>query len=254
MLGPVTGSPPLFEIDGLHASVPEGGEILRGIDLTVNAGEIHALMGPNGSGKSTLAGALMGSPEVEVTGGTIRFKGDEITDWPPDVRGKSGIFLAFQYPEEFAGVSVLQFLRQALSARRGTELSVIDLRKSILDWMDRLDMDPSFADRYLNEGFSGGEKKRNEILQMAILEPEVAILDETDSGLDIDALKVVARGVQEVRTDRPHLGTVIITHYRRLLDYLTPDTIHILIDGKIVDSGGPELAERLEREGYDAWR
>ena len=254
MLDPVTGSIPLFEIDGLHASVPEGGEILRGIDLTVNAGEIHALMGPNGSGKSTLAGALMGSPEVEVTGGSIRFKGDEITDWPPDVRGKSGIFLAFQYPEEFAGVSVIQFLRQALSARRGTELSVIDLRKAILDWMDRLDMDPSFGDRYLNEGFSGGEKKRNEILQMAILEPELAILDETDSGLDIDALKVVARGVQEVRTDRPDLGTVIITHYRRLLDYLTPGTIHILIDGKIVASGGPELAHRLEEEGYAAWQ
>ena len=177
-------------------------------------------MGPNGSGKSTLANALLADPGYEVTSGRIRFKGDDITEWPTDVRAKSGMFLAFQYPQEIAGVSVIQFLRQALSARKGIDLSVLELRLAIMDWMKRLEMDPSFADRYLNEGFSGGEKKRNEILQMAILEPELAVLDETDSGLDIDALKVVARGVQEVRADRPALGVVLITHYRRLLDYL----------------------------------
>ncbi len=252
-------SAPLFAIEDLHAR-PNGDsasaptEILRGIDLTVGAGEVHAIMGPNGSGKSTLASVLMGSPEYTVTQGSVRFKGEDITTWDPDVRGKSGIFLAFQYPQEIAGVSVLNFLRQALSARKGIDLSMLELRLAIMEWMGRLDMDPSFADRYLNEGFSGGEKKRNEILQMAILEPEVAILDETDSGLDIDALKVVARGVGEVRTARPELGVLAITHYQRLLDHLQPDVIHILIDGRIVDSGGPDLAERLENEGYDAWR
>jgi Fe-S cluster assembly ATP-binding protein len=248
---------PLFEIEDLHvrpADEATDGEILKGIDLVVGAGEVHALMGPNGSGKSTLASALLGSPEYEVTSGRIRFKGDDITHWDTDVRGKAGVFLAFQYPQEFAGVSVLNFLRQALSARKGIDLSMLELRLSIMEWMERLDMDPSFADRYLNEGFSGGEKKRNEILQMAILEPDVAILDETDSGLDIDALKVVAKGVQEVRSTRSELGVLAITHYQRLLRYLQPDRVHILIDGRIVDSGGPELAERLETEGYDAWR
>src|SRR5690606_30581421 len=220
----------------------------------VGTGEVHALMGPNGSGKSTLANVLLGSPDYEITKGTVRFKGDDITEWSPDVRGKAGIFLAFQYPQEIAGVSVINFLRQALSARKGIDLSVLELRLAIMEWMERLDMDPSFADRYLNEGFSGGEKKRNEILQMAILEPDMAILDETDSGLDIDALKVVAKGVQEVRQDRPHLGVLAITHYQRLLDHLEPDHVHILVDGRIVESGGPELAERLESEGYDAWR
>jgi len=246
--------PPLFEIDDLHVRPAAGLPILNGVDLTIRAGEVHALMGPNGSGKSTLASALLGSPEYEVTSGSILFRGDDITAWPTDVRGKSGIFLAFQYPQTIAGVSVLNFLRQALSARKGIDLSVLELRLSIMEWMDRLDMDPSFLDRYLNEGFSGGEKKRNEILQMAILEPELAVLDETDSGLDIDALKVVARGVQEVRADRPELGVLCITHYRRLLEHLQPDVVHILVDGRVVDSGGPELAERLESEGYDAWR
>ncbi len=246
-------STPLFQIEDLHVSA-EGNEILKGVDLTVGAGEVHALMGPNGSGKSTLANALLGSPDYEVTKGRILFKGDDITDWDTDVRGKAGMFLAFQYPQEIAGVSVINFLRQALSARKGIDLSVLELRISIMEWMARLDMDPSFADRYLNEGFSGGEKKRNEILQMAILEPEVAILDETDSGLDIDALKVVAKGVQEVRSDRPDLGVLAITHYQRLLDHLQPDVVHILIDGRIVESGGPELAQRLEAEGYDSWR
>ncbi|MFP5256307.1 MAG: Fe-S cluster assembly ATPase SufC [Acidimicrobiia bacterium] len=248
---------PLFEIDGLRArpvATPDGPDILNGIDLVVQPGEVHALMGPNGSGKSTLASTLLASPEYEVTGGRIRFKGDDITDWDTEVRGKAGMFLAFQYPQQVQGVSVINFLRQALSARKGIDLSVLELRLSIMEWMDRLDMDPTFADRFLNEGFSGGEKKRNEILQMAILEPEIAILDETDSGLDIDALKVVARGVQEVRRDRPELGVIAITHYQRLLDHLQPDVVHIIMDGRIVDSGGMELAERLEREGYEAWR
>ena len=238
---------PLFEVTDLHASTTDGVEILRGVDLVVQHGEVHALMGPNGSGKSTLASVLLGSPEYVVTSGSVRFRGDEITDWSPDVRGKAGIFLAFQYPLEITGVSVINFLRQSLSARKGIDLSVLELRLSIMDWMDRLGMDPSFADRHVNEGFSGGEKKRNEILQMAIL-------DETDSGLDIDALKVVAEGVAEVRRDRPGLGVLAITHYQRLLDHLRPDVVHILMDGRIVEYGGPEIAERLERDGYDAFR
>src|SRR5687768_6425943 len=179
---------PLFQIEGLRARPAAlDQDILKGVDLTINAGEVHALMGPNGSGKSTLASSLLASPEYEVTGGRVLFKGDDITDWDTEVRGKSGIFLAFQYPQSIQGVSVINFLRQALSARKGIDLSVLELRLTIMEWMERLDMDPSFADRFLNEGFSGGEKKRNEILQMAILEPEIAILDETDSGLDIDA-------------------------------------------------------------------
>ena len=249
-------APPLFQIEDLRVATAgeQPVEILRGVDLTVGPGEVHALMGPNGSGKSTLASTLLGSPEYQVTGGRIVFKGDDITDWPTDVRGKAGMFLAFQYPQEIAGVSVLNFLRQALSARKGIDLSMLELRLAIMEWMERLDMDPSFADRYLNEGFSGGEKKRNEILQMAILEPEVAILDETDSGLDIDALRVVAKGVREVRSARPELGILAITHYQRLLDELQPDHVHILIDGRIVASGGMELSRQLEQEGYEAWR
>jgi Fe-S cluster assembly ATP-binding protein len=245
---------PVFEIEGLHVEV-DGTEILKGVDLTVRPGEIHALMGPNGSGKSTLANTLLGNPDYAVTAGRIVFKGDDITDWPTDVRGKAGLFLAFQYPEEIPGVPVVQFLRQALGARKGMDdLSVLETRLAIMDWMKKLDMDPSFGDRYLNEGFSGGEKKRNEILQLAILEPEMAVLDETDSGLDIDALRIVARGVQQVREARPHMGVLLITHYQRILDELQPDRVHILVDGRIVDSGGPELARRLEEEGYDAWR
>jgi Fe-S cluster assembly ATP-binding protein len=174
--------------------------------------------------------------------------------WPTDVRAKAGIFLAFQYPQEIAGVSVIQFLRQALSARKGIDLSVLELRLSIISWMKRLGMDSSFVDRYLNEGFSGGEKKRNEIMQMAILEPELAILDETDSGLDIDALRIVAQGIREVRQDRPEIGIVLITHYQRLLDEVKPDFVHILIDGRIVKSGSLELAAELEKNGYDAYR
>jgi len=247
---------PVFEVEGLRAAPAEdpGREILRGIDLRVLPGEIHAVMGPNGSGKSTLANTLMGSPEYVVTGGTVRFRGEDITGWGPDDRGRAGIFLAFQYPQEVPGVPVRQFLRQALSERKGIELSVLEIRIAIMEWMERLGMDPSFADRFLNDGFSGGEKKRNEVLQMAILEPELAILDETDSGLDIDALRVVSEGVNAVRSDRPDLGVVVITHYQRLLEYLDPDVVHVLVEGRIVEQGGPDLARRLEREGFDAWR
>jgi Fe-S cluster assembly ATP-binding protein len=247
-------STPLFQIEDLHVAV-EGAEILRGVDLVVNTGEIHALMGPNGSGKSTLAGTLLANPDYEVTRGRILFKGEDITSWPTDARAKAGMFLAFQYPQEIVGVSMLQFLKQALAARKGIDdLSMLETRLAIMEWMERLDMDPSFGDRHVNEGFSGGEKKRNEILQMAMLEPEVAILDETDSGLDIDALRTVARGVNTVRAAHPELGVLLITHYQRILDELAADRVHLLVDGRIVADGGPELALQLEAEGYDAWR
>ncbi len=195
-------TPPLLEIKDLHVSA-EDGAILRGVDLTVGVGEIHALMGPNGAGKSTLAGALLGHPEYRVTQGSISLNGEDVTGWPTDVRAKAGLFLAFQYPEAIEGVSVTQFLRQAMAARKGTEVSVLEVRVLMTEWMERLGMDSSFASRHLNQGFSGGEKKRNEILQMALLEPLVAVLDETDSGLDIDALRVVGRGVTAVRAERP---------------------------------------------------
>ncbi len=251
---------PLFRVDDLHVrpADPDAqiatGEILKGLDLVVLPGEVHAIMGPNGSGKSTLGSTLMGSAEYEVTSGSITFRGDDVTEWPVDERAKAGMFLAFQYPQEIAGVSVIQFLRQALSARKGIDLSVLELRLATMDWMKRLGMDSSFVDRYLNEGFSGGEKKRNEIMQMAILEPELAILDETDSGLDIDALRIVAKGIREVRAEHESMGVVLITHYQRLLDEVAPDQIHILVDGRIVESGGMELAEKLERDGYDSFR
>jgi Fe-S cluster assembly ATP-binding protein len=253
----------VFRVDGLwvrpvvDTTVPGAAEpdhIVQGLDLSVGAGEIHAIMGPNGSGKSTLAAALMGSPEYEVTAGTVNFAGDDVTDWPTDERAKAGMFLAFQYPQEIAGVSVIQFLRQALSARKGIDLSVLELRVAAMEWMQRLGMDSSFVDRYLNEGFSGGEKKRNEIMQMAILEPRLAILDETDSGLDIDALRIVARGIHAVREHRPEMGVVMITHYQRLLDEVTPDVVHVMIDGRIVESGGMEVVEQVERAGYDSFR
>ena len=247
-------SPVLFEITDLHASAEDGTLILNGINMTINEGEVHALMGPNGSGKSTLASVLLGSPEYSVTGGSIKFRGEDITDWSAEMRGKSGIFLAFQYPHEVAGVSVINFLRQALSARKDMQMSVLELRLSIMDWLERLNMDPSFAERYLNEGFSGGEKKRNEILQMAILEPEIAILDETDSGLDIDALGVVADGVAKVREKNSDLGVLTITHYQRLLDHLNPDFVHVIIDGRIVARGGNEIVEKLESSGYESFR
>ena len=247
-------SQPLFEINDLHASAEDGTSILNGVDLTINKGEIHALMGPNGSGKSTLASVLLGSPEYSITKGSIRFRGEDITSWSTEMRGKSGIFLAFQYPHEVAGVSVINFLRQALSARKDMKMSVLELRLSIMEWLERLNMDPSFAERYLNEGFSGGEKKRNEILQMAILEPEMAILDETDSGLDIDALTIVANGVSKVRQENPDLGVLTITHYQRLLDHLDPDFVHVILDGQIVAKGGTEIAKELESSGYESFR
>jgi len=244
---------PLLQIEGLHVSV-EGQPILRGVDLTVRSGQVHALMGPNGSGKSTLANVLLGNPAFEVTAGAIRFRGEDITAWPTDVRGKAGIFLAFQEPEAIGGVPVIQFLRQALSARRGMDLSVLEVRLMMMEWMEKLGMDPAFGERHLNDGFSGGEKKRNEILQMAVLEPELAVLDETDSGLDVDALRTVAKGVHTVREARPDLGVLVITHYQRMLDELAADRVHLLVDGVIVAEGGPELARSLETEGYDAWR
>ena len=245
----------LLRIDDLHAKAVEGdNDILRGFSLRVSEGEIHAIMGPNGSGKSTLANTLLASPAYEVTGGRIFYKGADIGEWSTTERAKSGIFLGFQYPQEISGVSVLQFLRQALSARKGIDLSILELRLAAMDWMKRLGMDSTFVDRHLNEGFSGGEKKRNEIMQMAMLEPDLAILDETDSGLDIDALRIVAKGIREVRAARPKLGIVLITHYQRLLDEVKPDFVHVLVDGRIVATGGMEIAARLETSGYDSFR
>jgi Fe-S cluster assembly ATP-binding protein len=245
---------PLLEIDDLHVTV-EGSEILRGLSLTVGEGEVHALMGPNGSGKSTLANTLLANPAYRVTGGTIRFRGEDLTTLPTDERAARGIFLGFQHPEEISGVSVLNFLRQALAVRKGIpDLSVLEVRLALMEWTKRLGMDDRFQERYLNEGFSGGEKKRNEILQMAMMEPDFAVLDETDSGLDIDALRVVADGIAEVRAARPGLGILLITHYQRILDHLTPDVVHVLLDGRIVATGGPELAHRIEAAGFDAFK
>ena len=238
----------LLVIDDLHASV-EGTEILKGVTLTVRTGEIHALMGPNGSGKSTLANVLMGHPDYEITGGSILFEGEDVTEWTPDERGRAGMFLAFQYPEEIPGVSVVNFLRAALSNRTGTEYTVLELRLKVTDAMKELGMDTGFADRYLNEGFSGGERKRNEVLQMAVLEPVLAVMDETDSGLDIDALKAVAEGVNALRS--PDRAIVLVTHYQRLLDYVQPDFVHVLSDGRILRSGDKSLALELEEKGYD---
>ena len=251
---PAAEHAPLLEIDDLHVSV-EGREILQGLDLAVGRGEVHALMGPNGSGKSTLANTLLGNPAYEITGGRIRLRGEDVTDLPTDARAARGMFLGFQNPEEIPGVSVLNFMRQAMSTRLGIDdFSVLEVRMKLLEWQSRLGMDGRFQDRYLNEGFSGGEKKRNEILQMAMLQPDVAVLDETDSGLDIDALRIVANGIAEVRKDRPDLGILIITHYQRILEHLTPDVVHILLDGRVVATGGPELAEVLESRGFDAFR
>ena len=242
---------PLLAVEDLHASV-DGQPILSGVNLTARRGEIHAIMGPNGSGKSTLAKVLMGHPGYEITSGTVSFKGEDITEADPPTRANMGMFLAFQYPEEIPGVSVVNFLRTALSNRTGVDYTVLELRLRVMDAMESLGMDASFADRYVNQGFSGGERKRNEVLQMAVLEPELAIMDETDSGLDIDALQVVAEGVN--RLAGPERGFVVITHYQRLLDYVTPDHVHVLVDGRIVRSGGAELARQLEEEGYEAFR
>ena len=241
----------LLVVDDLHASV-DGTEILKGVDLTVNPGEIHAIMGPNGSGKSTLANVLLGHPLYTVTKGTITYKGEDVTEAKPDERGRAGMFLGFQYPEEIPGVSVINFLRTALSNRTGIDYTVLELRLKVVEAMRELEMDPAFADRYLNEGFSGGERKRNEVLQMAVLEPDLAVLDETDSGLDIDALKIVAEGV--TRLSNEERGFVVITHYQRMLDYITPDAVHVFLDGRIVETGGPDLADQIEASGYDHYR
>jgi Fe-S cluster assembly ATP-binding protein len=250
----VTATPAALEIDRLHVSV-DGREILRGLSLAVGPGEVHALMGPNGSGKSTLANTLLGNPAYEITAGTIRLNGDDITGSPIDERAARGLFLGFQHPEEIPGVSVFNFLRQAMSRRKGIDdFSVLEVRMKLLEWTKRLGMDDRFTQRYLNEGFSGGEKKRNEVLQMALLEPEVAVLDETDSGLDIDALKQVAAGIQEVRAERPQMGILVITHYERILEHLVPDVVHVLVDGIIVATGGLELANTFESRGFDAFR
>ncbi len=248
------GATPVLEVDDLHVAV-DGREILRGITLTVQEGELHALMGPNGSGKSTLANALLANPHYEVTAGTIRLRGEDVTGSSTDERAARGMFLGFQHPEEISGVSVFNFLRQALAARKGIpDLSVLEVRIELMEWTKRLGMSDAFTERYLNEGFSGGEKKRNEILQMALMEPDIAVLDETDSGLDIDALRAVAEGIGEIRAHRPALGILLITHYQRILEHLAPDVVHVLLDGRVVATGGPELAARIEAEGFDAFK
>ena len=245
---------PLLELRDVTCAAG-GVEILRGVDLVVNEGEVHAIMGPNGAGKSTLASVVMGSPELPLTGGEVRLRGVDLAGKPADERARMGLFLAFQHPEAIPGVSVVQFLRQAMAARTGvSDISVLEVRLALQDWLDRLGMDRAFAERHLNEGFSGGERKRNEILQLALLEPDVAILDETDSGLDIDALRIVASGVQAVRARSPQMAVVAVTHYAALLRALVPDHVHVLLDGRIVASGGPQLAAAIDAEGYDAVR
>ncbi len=242
-----------LEIRNLHVSV-EGTPILKGVNLTIKQGEIHALMGPNGSGKSTLANVLMGHPAYVVDSGQIIFDNEDILDLEPDERSRRGLFLAFQYPVAIPGVTMANFLRSAINARRREAdpddkgISIPEFRRLLLDKMGYLEMSPDFAGRYLNDGFSGGEKKRAEILQMAVLEPKIAVLDETDSGLDIDAVRIVSEGVN--RLVGPNMGVLIITHYKRILDYIEPQFVHVLMDGRIVESGGPELADQLEVTGY----
>ncbi len=238
-------------VEDLHVSVDDK-EILKGVDLTVEQGRVHALMGPNGSGKSTLAYALAGHPRYRVTQGRVSFKGEDVLGLTPDERAKLGMFLAMQYPVEIPGVSVTNFLRTAMAAFRGEEVPVRVFARELRTQMQLLQMDPKFAERSLNEGFSGGEKKRHEILQMALLKPQLAILDETDSGLDIDALRVVSDGVNRLRG--PELGVLLITHYTRILRYITPDVVHVMFDGRIVQRGGPELADELEEQGYERLR
>ncbi|MFC4776340.1 Fe-S cluster assembly ATPase SufC [Paenibacillus sp. GCM10023252] len=239
-----------FAIEGLRAAI-EGKEILKGINIEIKGGEVHAIMGPNGTGKSTLASALMGHPKYEVTEGTATLNGEDLLDMAVDERARAGLFLAMQYPSEITGVTNSDFLRSAINARReeGSEISLIKFIRQMEGKMKDLEMNKEFAHRYLNEGFSGGEKKRNEILQMTMLDPKIVVLDEIDSGLDIDALKIVSNGVNAMRSE--DRGFLIITHYQRLLNYITPDFVHVMMQGRIVKSGGPELAERLENEGYD---
>lgn len=246
----------LLKMENLHVALEDGTEIVKGVDLEVGSNEVHAIMGPNGSGKSTLSYAIMGHPAYEITEGKLILDGDDITELGADERAQRGLFLAFQYPHAIPGVTVTSFLRSAINATRkarngGVEdpIAIPEFRKQLLGQMDRLKVSRELASRYLNDGFSGGEKKRVEILQMAMLKPRIAVLDETDSGLDIDALRVVAGGVKELVG--PNMGALVITHYQRILDYITPDAVHVFVDGRIVEQGGPELAKKLEAEGYD---
>jgi Fe-S cluster assembly ATP-binding protein len=249
-------SQPLLKIVNLHAEIAEEGtEILKGVNLEVNEGEIHAIMGPNGSGKSTLSKVISGHPAYEVTDGDILFRGESILDMEPDERAKAGIFLAFQYPVEIPGVSIANFLRTALNAKRGEEIDIFDYQDLLTEKMELLEMDLAFAERSVNDGFSGGEKKRNEILQLAMLEPTLAVMDETDSGLDIDALKVVSAGINKIKGQQAGgMAILLITHYQRMLNYVTPDFVHVMVDGRIIRSGGAELALTLEDEGYETTR
>lgn len=239
-----------LEIKDLHVEI-EGKEILKGVNLTINTNEIHAIMGPNGTGKSTLASAIMGHPKYEVTSGSVTLDGEDVLEMEVDERAQAGLFLAMQYPSEITGVTNADFMRSAINARReeGDEISLMKFIRELDSKMDVLEMDQDMATRYLNEGFSGGEKKRNEILQLMMLKPKFAVLDEIDSGLDIDALKVVSKGINEMRGEE--FGCLIITHYQRLLDYITPDHVHVMMQGRVVKSGGAELAKELEERGYD---
>jgi Fe-S cluster assembly ATP-binding protein len=248
----------LLELKNLHVALEDGTEIVKGVDLSVDTNQIHAVMGPNGSGKSTLAYALMGHPAYEITDGQILFDGDDVTELEADERAQRGLFLAFQYPHAIPGVTVTSFLRSALNAIRKARndgeddpVKIPEFRKDLMAAMEKLGVSRDLAQRYLNDGFSGGEKKRVEILQMAMLKPRMAVLDETDSGLDIDALRVVANGVKELVGEET--GALVITHYQRILNYVEPDFVHVFVDGRIVEEGGPELAERLEAEGYKAF-
>ncbi|MBU6080421.1 Fe-S cluster assembly ATPase SufC [Allobacillus halotolerans] len=239
-----------LEIKDLHVEI-EGNEILKGVNLTIKGGEFHAVMGPNGTGKSTLASAIMGHPKFEVTKGSVHLDGEDVLEMEVDERAKAGLFLAMQYPSEISGVTNSDFLRSSINAKReeGNEIPLMQFIKTMDENLDFLDIDKDMAQRYLNDGFSGGEKKRNEILQLMMLEPAIAILDEIDSGLDIDALKVVSEGINKMRSE--NFGCLIITHYQRLLNYITPDHVHVMMQGRVVKSGGPELAQRLESEGYE---
>ncbi|MBW3553534.1 MAG: Fe-S cluster assembly ATPase SufC [Gemmatimonadetes bacterium] len=250
-------SEPILKIEDLRARVAEsdGDDILRGVTLEIEAGKIHAIMGPNGSGKSTLAKVLAGHPGYEVTGGRVAFRGEDLLEMEPDERARAGVFLAFQYPVEIPGVSIANFLRTAVQARKGEEeVDLFEFQEQLMEKMALLGMDTSFAMRSVNQGFSGGEKKRNEILQLAMLAPSLAIMDETDSGLDIDALQVVAAGVNKLLQDDPEMGVLLITHYQRLLNFVKPHHVHVMVAGRIAESGGPELAEKLEAQGYESWR
>ncbi|PSL44430.1 iron-regulated ABC transporter ATPase subunit SufC [Salsuginibacillus halophilus] len=239
-----------LKIENLYVEI-EGTEIIKGFSLEINSGEIHAIMGPNGTGKSTLASAIMGHPKYEITAGTVHLDGEDVLEMEVDERARAGMFLAMQYPSEISGVTNADFMRSAINAGReeGDEISLMKFIRKMESQMDTLEMDPAFSQRYLNEGFSGGEKKRNEILQLMMMEPKIAILDEVDSGLDIDALKVVSNGINDLRGE--NFGCLIITHYQRLLDYITPDHVHVMMQGRIVKSGDAQLAQRLENEGYD---